>query len=97
MRGRRSRASTSWRSTSTDLVNEVHRQGFGLNGEKGADFFVERPFVTNVFGQLRLQGNGSLRFDVGIPHDGHQQAPGQGRNRPGRDPHPARPAGKTSR
>jgi flagellar hook-associated protein 1 FlgK len=44
----------------TDLVNEVHRQGFGLNGEKGVDFFVERPFITNVAGNYDSRGNGVL-------------------------------------
>ncbi len=42
----------------TDLVNEVHRQGFGLNGEKGVDFFVERPFITNVAGNYDSKGTG---------------------------------------
>ena len=44
----------------TDLVNEVHRQGFGLNGEKGTDFFVERPFVTNVSGNYDSKGTGAF-------------------------------------
>jgi flagellar hook-associated protein 1 FlgK len=44
----------------SDLVNEVHRQGFGLNGEKGADFFVERPFVTNVSGNYDSKGTGAF-------------------------------------
>jgi flagellar hook-associated protein 1 FlgK len=42
----------------TDLVNEIHRQGFGLNGEKGVDFFVERPFITNVAGNYDSKGTG---------------------------------------
>ena len=42
----------------TDLVNEVHRQGFGLNGEKGTDFFVERPFIANAAGNYDSKGNG---------------------------------------
>ena len=42
----------------TDLVNEVHRQGFGLNGEKGTDFFVQRPFITNVAGNYDSKGTG---------------------------------------
>jgi flagellar hook-associated protein 1 FlgK len=44
----------------TDLVNEIHRQGFGLNGEKGVDFFVERPFITNVAGNYDSKGTGVL-------------------------------------
>ncbi|MGO9310819.1 MAG: flagellar hook-associated protein FlgK [Spirochaetia bacterium] len=44
----------------SDLVNEVHRQGFGLNGEKGTDFFVERPFVTNVSGNYDSKGTGAF-------------------------------------
>jgi flagellar hook-associated protein 1 FlgK len=44
----------------TDLVNEVHRRGFGLNGEKGTDFFVERPFITNVSGNYDSRGTGAF-------------------------------------
>ena len=43
----------------TDLVNEVHRKGFGLNGESGGDFFVQRPFITNVSGNYDSRGNGA--------------------------------------
>ena len=43
-----------------DLVNEVHRRGFGLNGETGGDFFVERPFVTNVAGNYDSNGDGAF-------------------------------------
>jgi flagellar hook-associated protein 1 FlgK len=42
----------------TDLVNEVHRRGFGLNGEKGPDFFAERPFVANALGNYDSRGSG---------------------------------------
>ncbi len=42
----------------TDLVNEVHHRGFGLNGEKGGDFFVQRPFITNVAGNYDSKGDG---------------------------------------
>ncbi|MGA2764982.1 MAG: flagellar hook-associated protein FlgK [Spirochaetia bacterium] len=41
-----------------DLVNEVHRKGFGLNGESGNDFFVQRPFVFDVAGNYDRTGNG---------------------------------------
>jgi flagellar hook-associated protein 1 FlgK len=41
-----------------DLVNEVHRKGYGLDGKSGTDFFVERPFVTNVDGNYDSTGNG---------------------------------------
>jgi flagellar hook-associated protein 1 len=43
----------------TDLVNEVHRQGFGLNGDTGVDFFVERPFVLNADGNYDSKGTGA--------------------------------------
>jgi flagellar hook-associated protein 1 len=43
----------------SDLVNEVHRQGYGLNGEKGTDFFMERPFITNVAGNYDSNGDGA--------------------------------------
>jgi len=41
-----------------DLVNEIHRKGYGLNGETGNDFFVERPFVFDVAGNYSRAGNG---------------------------------------
>lgn len=43
----------------TDLVNDAHRAGSGLNGRTGLDFFVERPFVTNVAGNYDRDGDGS--------------------------------------
>jgi flagellar hook-associated protein 1 len=44
----------------TDLVNEIHRQGFGLDGQQGVDFFKERPFITNVAGNYDSNGDGTL-------------------------------------
>ncbi|MDR1898703.1 MAG: flagellar hook-associated protein FlgK [Treponema sp.] len=41
-----------------DLVNEVHREGYGLNGTTGNDFFSEYPFVTNVNGNYDRDGDG---------------------------------------
>jgi flagellar hook-associated protein 1 FlgK len=41
-----------------DLVNDAHRAGYGLNGVTGSDFFVERPFVTNVAGNYDRNGDG---------------------------------------
>ncbi|GHV67335.1 flagellar hook protein FlgK [Spirochaetia bacterium] len=41
-----------------DLVNEVHRGAYGLNGSTGNDFFVERAFVTNVNGNYDRDGDG---------------------------------------
>jgi flagellar hook-associated protein 1 FlgK len=42
-----------------DLVNEVHRAAYGLNGNTGQDFFTERPFVTNVNGNYDRDGDGA--------------------------------------
>ncbi|HET6451720.1 MAG TPA: flagellar hook-associated protein FlgK [Spirochaetia bacterium] len=44
----------------TDLVNEIHHQGFGLNGEKGPDFFVQRPFIENAQGNYDSKGTGQF-------------------------------------
>jgi len=44
----------------TDLVNEVHRKGYGLSGETGRDFFVEYPFVLNADGSYDRNGDGVL-------------------------------------
>jgi flagellar hook-associated protein 1 FlgK len=41
-----------------DLVNEVHRAGYGINGATGNNFFSEYPFVTNVNGNYDRDGDG---------------------------------------
>jgi flagellar hook-associated protein 1 FlgK len=41
-----------------DLVNEVHRAGYGINGSTGNNFFSEYPFVTNVNGNYDRDGDG---------------------------------------
>lgn len=41
-----------------DLVNDAHRAGSGSNGKTGLDFFVERPFVTNLAGNYDRNGDG---------------------------------------
>ncbi len=43
-----------------DLVNSIHRQGYGLNGQTGLDFFKEYPFVNNVLGNYDRSGNGQF-------------------------------------
>ncbi len=43
-----------------DLVNEVHRKGFGLNGATGQDFFKEVPYVANVNGNYDRNGDGAF-------------------------------------
>jgi flagellar hook-associated protein 1 len=42
----------------TDLVNEIHRAGYGMNGKTGQDFFVERPYVNNLAGNYDRNGDG---------------------------------------
>jgi len=42
----------------TDLVNEIHREGYGANGRTGTNFFSEYPFVTNVNGNYDRSGDG---------------------------------------
>jgi len=43
-----------------DLVNEIHRDAYGLNGITGLNFFSEYPFVTNVNGNYDRSGDGVL-------------------------------------
>ncbi len=43
-----------------DMVNDIHSQGYGLDGETGRDFFVEYPFVTNVAGNYDTDGDGEF-------------------------------------
>ena len=44
-----------------DLVNEVHRAGFGLDGRTGNEFFTEHPFINNLSGNYDRDGDG--RYD----------------------------------
>lgn len=41
-----------------DLVNEIHREGSGLNKKTGLDFFSEFPFVNNLAGNYDRSGDG---------------------------------------
>ncbi|HOV63303.1 MAG TPA: flagellar hook-associated protein FlgK [Spirochaetia bacterium] len=41
-----------------DLVNEVHRRGFGLSGKTGLDFFTEYPLINNLAGNYDRNGDG---------------------------------------
>ncbi len=43
----------------TDLVNETHRAGYGLNGSTGNDFFTEHPAINNVAGNYDRNGDGT--------------------------------------
>ena len=42
----------------TDLVNEVHRAAYGLNGKTGLDFFTEHRLTTNTLGNYDRNGDG---------------------------------------
>lgn len=44
----------------TDLVNEIHRDGYGSNGRTGRDFFTELPAVENTLGNMDMDGDGQL-------------------------------------
>jgi flagellar hook-associated protein 1 FlgK len=41
-----------------DLVNEIHRGAYGLNGKTGQDFFREYPFINNLAGNYDRSGDG---------------------------------------
>ncbi|MFP4383248.1 MAG: flagellar hook-associated protein FlgK [Spirochaetia bacterium] len=43
-----------------DMVNEIHREGYGLNGRTGRDFFVQYPFVNNALGNYDRNGDGEF-------------------------------------
>lgn len=43
-----------------DMVNEIHREGYGLNGKTGLDFFTEYPFVVNANGNYDRNGDGEF-------------------------------------
>lgn len=41
-----------------DLVNDVHRNGIGMNAVSGLDFFVQQPFVASTNGNYDRNGDG---------------------------------------
>jgi flagellar hook-associated protein 1 FlgK len=41
-----------------DLVNSIHRRGFGLNLRTGADFFMEKPISANPLGDYDFNRDG---------------------------------------
>lgn len=41
-----------------DLINEIHRRAYGLNGRTGLDFFKEYPFINNLAGNYDRNGDG---------------------------------------
>jgi len=43
-----------------DMVNEIHRDAYGLNGVTGLNFFSEFPFVPNVYGNFDRAGTGEF-------------------------------------
>ncbi len=43
-----------------DLVNEIHREGYGLSGRTGLEFFTEYPFITNASGNYDRNGDGAF-------------------------------------
>ncbi|MBN1410205.1 MAG: flagellar hook-associated protein FlgK [Spirochaetales bacterium] len=42
-----------------DMVNEIHRKGFGMNNATNNDFFVEYPYINNVLGNYDRNGDGA--------------------------------------
>jgi len=42
-----------------DMVNEIHKSAYGINGTTGLDFFIEHPFTTNVNGNYDRDGDGA--------------------------------------
>lgn len=47
-----------------DLVNEVHRDGYGVNGRTGLDFFTEYPAILNAQGNFDADQDGA--FDTSL-------------------------------
>lgn len=42
------------------VVNEIHRDGFGLNKETNVNFFTFRPLANNIMGNVDLDNDGQL-------------------------------------
>lgn len=47
-----------------DLVNEIHRDGYGINGRTGTDFFTEYPAILNAQGNFDSDLDGA--FDTSL-------------------------------
>jgi flagellar hook-associated protein 1 FlgK len=43
-----------------DVVNQIHRDGFGLNGSTNINFFETRTLSNNSFGEVDTDGDGQL-------------------------------------
>ena len=43
-----------------DMVNDIHRSGYGINGKTGVNFFNEYPAVLNVNGNYDRNGDGAF-------------------------------------
>ncbi|TGM46269.1 flagellar hook-associated protein FlgK [Leptospira vanthielii] len=41
-----------------DVINEIHKDGFGLNGKTNLNFFESRALATNTFGEIDTDGDG---------------------------------------
>ncbi|MEM7181324.1 MAG: flagellar hook-associated protein FlgK [Spirochaetota bacterium] len=41
-----------------DVTNEIHRDGFGMNGKTNVDFFNNRPLANNTFAEIDSDGDG---------------------------------------
>jgi flagellar hook-associated protein 1 FlgK len=41
-----------------DMVNDIHRRSYGVNGRTGLDFFSYYPFINNLAGNYDRSGNG---------------------------------------
>jgi flagellar hook-associated protein 1 FlgK len=48
----------SFAANVTDLVNEIHKDGFGANGKTGNNFFVEFPFTNDPLGNYDRNKDG---------------------------------------
>lgn len=44
----------------SSLVNEIHRDGFGLNEVTNVNFFGYRPIAENIFGNFDSDGDGQI-------------------------------------
>ncbi len=42
-----------------DLVNDIHKRGYGLNNSTGINFFVEYPIINNISGNYDRNGDGN--------------------------------------
>jgi flagellar hook-associated protein 1 FlgK len=58
-----------------DMVNDLHRSGYGRNGENGNDFFVQLPIIEDIQGNYDLNQDGEADHTMLFRMSGANKVP----------------------